>query len=88
MNACSREKVNVDLRPPIGVLILDLFYLCIRIPLFLVQENNMASSTDASDKKVLTMAEVKDLAANKEKCIMVINNRVYDVTKFIDEVCT
>ena len=47
----------------------------------------MASPTDTSDKKVLTMAEVQTLAADKEKCIMVINNHVYDITKFIDEVC-
>jgi len=45
----------------------------------------MASPT--SDKKVLTLAEVKELAKDNSKCLFVINNRVYDVTKFIDEVC-
>ena len=38
--------------------------------------------------KVLTLAEVKQLAQDKNKCILIINNRVYDVTKFMDEVCT
>lgn len=33
---CIGEEVTVDLSPPIGVLILDLFYLFFRIPLFLV----------------------------------------------------
>jgi len=45
----------------------------------------MANTT--SDKKVLTLAEVKQLAKDTTKCILVINNRVYDVSKFIDEVC-
>ena len=46
--------------------------------------------TDADNtvpkKKLLTLAEVKELSANREKCLMIIHNRVYDVTKFIDEV--
>jgi cytochrome b involved in lipid metabolism len=37
--------------------------------------------------KVLTLAEVKQLAEDKNKCILIINNRVYDITKFMDEVC-
>jgi cytochrome b involved in lipid metabolism len=45
----------------------------------------MAKTT--SDKKMLTLAEVNQLAEDKNKCIMMINNRVYDVTAFIDEVC-
>jgi cytochrome b involved in lipid metabolism len=45
----------------------------------------MANTT--SDKKVLTLAEVKQLAKDTTKCMLVINNRVYDVSKFIDEVC-
>lgn len=44
-------------------------------------------STTTSDKKLLTLAEVKQLAEDKNKCILVINNRVYDITKFMDEVC-
>jgi len=47
----------------------------------------MASVNDNSDQKVLTMAEVRQLAEDKDKCILVIDNRVYDVTKFMDEVC-
>ncbi len=46
----------------------------------------MASATDTSDK-VLTLVEVQQLAEDKHKCILLIDNRVYDVTKFIDEVC-
>jgi cytochrome b involved in lipid metabolism len=45
----------------------------------------MAHTT--SDKKLLTLAEVKQLATDKNKCILIINNRVYDVTTFSDEVC-
>ncbi len=45
----------------------------------------MADTT--SDKKVFTLAEVKQLAEDKNKCILIINNHVYDVTKFMDEVC-
>ena len=40
----------------------------------------------ADAKKVYRWAEVKQLAEDRNKCIMVINNGVYDVTKFIDEV--
>jgi cytochrome b involved in lipid metabolism len=47
----------------------------------------MANTNENSDKKLLTLAEVKELAVDKAKCILVINNRVYDITKFIDEVC-
>ena len=32
------------------------------------------------------MVEVQELAADKDKCVMIINNHVYDVTKFMDEV--
>ncbi|CAF0993899.1 unnamed protein product [Rotaria magnacalcarata] len=39
----------------------------------------------ASGIKPLTLLEVKDLAEKEKKCVIVINNRVYDVTKFIDE---
>jgi len=47
----------------------------------------MASSTnDNSNEKVLTLAEVKQLSEDKDKCIMIIDNRVYDITKFMDEV--
>ena len=46
----------------------------------------MASSDSTSDEKVLTLAEVQTLSEDKSKCIMIINNRVYDVTKFLDEV--
>jgi cytochrome b involved in lipid metabolism len=46
----------------------------------------MAFADGTSDNKVLTLAEVQKLAEDKDKCIMIINNRVYDVTKFIDEV--
>ncbi len=45
----------------------------------------MADTT--SDKKVFTLAEVKQLAEDKNKCILIINNHIYDVTKFMDEVC-
>jgi cytochrome b involved in lipid metabolism len=43
----------------------------------------MADTT--SDKKVFTLAEVKQLAEDKNKCILIINNHIYDVTKFMDE---
>jgi hypothetical protein len=56
------------------------FFVCIK-------NKNMASANDTSDKKVLTMADVRQLAEDKDKCVMVIDNRVYDITKFIDEVC-
>ena len=46
----------------------------------------MASGNEDSDKEVLTMAEVQKRATDKDKCIMVIDNRVYDITKFLDEV--
>nr|AFK35196.1 unknown [Lotus japonicus] len=45
----------------------------------------MASGNEDSDKEVLTMAEVQKRATDKDKCIMVIDNRVYDITKFLDE---
>ncbi|CAF0838662.1 unnamed protein product [Rotaria sp. Silwood1] len=38
-----------------------------------------------SDKQVLTLSEVQKLAEDKSRCILIINNRVYDVTKFLDE---
>ncbi len=47
----------------------------------------MASVNDTSDKKVLTLVEVQQLAAEKDKYILVIDNHIYDVSKFIDEVC-
>jgi cytochrome b involved in lipid metabolism len=47
----------------------------------------MAAADNTSDKKVLTLVEVQKLAEDKSKCILVINDRVYDVTQFIDEVC-
>lgn len=46
----------------------------------------MASNGNDSGKKVLTLAEVKQLAEDKNKCIMIISDHVYDVTKFLDEV--
>ncbi len=46
---------------------------------------NMANSS--SDGNVLSLTEVKQLAEDKNKCVLIINNRIYDVTKFIDEVC-
>lgn len=46
----------------------------------------MASNDDNSTKKVLTLTEVQQLAEDKNKCILIINDHVYDVTKFIDEV--
>ncbi|CAF3378850.1 unnamed protein product [Rotaria sp. Silwood2] len=38
-----------------------------------------------NDIKLMTMAEVQQLAKQPDKCVIVINNRVYDVTKFTDE---
>ncbi|CAF0786536.1 unnamed protein product [Adineta steineri] len=43
----------------------------------------MANTT--SDKKILTLADVKKLAEDPNKCIMIIHNHVYDVTKFSEE---
>jgi len=39
-----------------------------------------------SEKQVYRLAEVKQLAEDKSKCIMIINNHVYDITRFLDEV--
>ena len=47
----------------------------------------MTSGVDVPEDKVLRWAEVKELAEDENKCILVINDRVYDVTKFVDEVC-
>lgn len=46
----------------------------------------LASNDDNSAKKVLTLTEVQQLAEDKNKCILIINDHVYDVTKFIDVV--
>ena len=46
----------------------------------------MISDDNISNKKVLTLAEVQQLAEDKDKCIMIIDNHVYDITKFMDEV--
>ncbi len=64
------------------VLIFDRFYSFFLLSYFIIKMPNTTS-----DKKVLTLAEVKQLAEDKNTCVLVINNRVYDVTKFIDEVC-
>ncbi|CAF0868989.1 unnamed protein product [Rotaria sordida] len=45
----------------------------------------MAFTNDNSNTKVLTLAECRKLAEDKDKCILLINNRVYDVTKFLEE---
>lgn len=45
----------------------------------------MAESTGSS--KVFTLADIEKLSEDKDKCVMIINNRVYDITKFLDEVC-
>jgi cytochrome b involved in lipid metabolism len=47
----------------------------------------MTSADNTSEKKVLTLAEIQQLAADKDKCVLLIDNRVYDITKFLDEVC-
>ena len=41
---------------------------------------------NSSQKKVFTLSEVKQLAEDRNKCILLINNHVYDISKFIDEV--
>lgn len=46
----------------------------------------MASGNDDSDKKEIRMADIQKQTTDKDKCIMVIDNRVYDITKFLDEV--
>ena len=40
----------------------------------------------SAEQNVFTQTQVKELAQDRNKCILVINNRVYDITKFIDEV--
>lgn len=46
----------------------------------------MSASDSNVAEKVLTLDEVRKLADDKNKCIMIIDNNVYDVTKFLDEV--
>ncbi|CAF0861704.1 unnamed protein product [Rotaria sordida] len=36
-----------------------------------------------TDSKILTMAEVRELVQDNNKCIVIINNRVYNVTPFL-----
>ena len=45
----------------------------------------MADTT--SDKKKVTLADFEKLAEDKSRCTLVINNRVYDVTDFLHQVC-
>lgn len=39
-----------------------------------------------AEKPLYRLDEIKQLAEDKDKCIMIINNHVYDITKFLDEV--
>ncbi|CAF1982007.1 unnamed protein product [Rotaria magnacalcarata] len=39
----------------------------------------------STDNKVLTLSEVRELADDKNKCIMMIDNNVYDITRFLEE---
>jgi hypothetical protein len=61
--------------------------VCFFVLFLFILQKNMAAADNTSDKKVLTLVEVQKLAEDKSKCILVINDRVYDVTQFIDEVC-
>ncbi|CAF1016157.1 unnamed protein product [Rotaria sp. Silwood1] len=45
----------------------------------------MASTDVTSNTKILTLAEIRKLAEDKDRCILTINNRVYDVTRFLEE---
>ncbi|CAF2882334.1 unnamed protein product [Rotaria sp. Silwood2] len=45
----------------------------------------MASTNDTPAKKVLTLAEFRKLAEDKDKSILMINNHIYDVTRFLEE---
>ena len=49
-------------------------------------EENEVNETKMSENKIMTLDEVAQLAENKNNCILVINNRVYNVTNFLDEV--
>ena len=53
--------------------------------MFVSENNNIAFKNNTSNERVLTWAQVQQLADDRNKCIIVIKNRVYDVTKFIDE---
>ncbi|CAF3478765.1 unnamed protein product [Rotaria socialis] len=39
----------------------------------------------SADNKVLTLSEVRELADDKNKCIIIIDNNVYDITRFLEE---
>ena len=67
-------------------IVAHLFRSSLLLLLLHVEHNSMASTDDTNEQKFLTLAEVKTLAADREKCILVIDNRVYDVTRFMDEV--
>ena len=43
-------------------------------------------SENNGSTKLFTLAEVEKLAEDKDKCLLIINNRVYDISKFLDEV--
>ncbi|CAF1452063.1 unnamed protein product [Adineta ricciae] len=43
------------------------------------------TATSAHHIKLMTMTEVQELAKQPGRCVIVINNKVYDVTKFVDE---
>ncbi|CAF1195866.1 unnamed protein product [Didymodactylos carnosus] len=39
----------------------------------------------ASTDKLVTMSDIAELAKDKDKCIIIVDDKVYDVTKFLDE---
>ncbi|CAF3478693.1 unnamed protein product [Rotaria socialis] len=45
----------------------------------------MSSVDSNADNKVLTLSEVRELAEDKNKCIIIIDNNVYDLTRFLKE---
>lgn len=53
--------------------------------MFVSENNNRAFESCAPNERVLTWAHVQQLATDRNKCIIVISNRVYDLTKFLDE---
>ena len=43
-------------------------------------------NTNSTTDNAMSLADVEQLSKDKERLIIIINNRVYDVKKFLDEV--
>ena len=63
----------------------QLFFFALLLFFVYFKNKTIASTSNASEEKLLTWVDIRQLAEDKNKCIIVIKNRVYDITKFIDE---